>query len=100
MFLCAVLAINSECDNQLISKRSRILFLVGVLFNMPLIFIYPMVLTTFPAIPLGIVNAGLHLNLSIGWGLQWFTLRKMCRAYYPRIDPDWLEIQNRVFKKK
>jgi hypothetical protein len=97
MYLVAIMFVNTECDDAIIPTKIRGLFMFGVHFNMPLILIYPLALSFFPWISLGFINACLHFNLTIAWGLQWFTLRQMCNLYYPKQDPDWLKMQASIF---
>jgi len=57
----------------------RLMFYVGFLSNSPLLPIYP-VLVQYTQLPLGVVNAILHLNLTLSWGMQGLCLHHFCKA--------------------
>ena len=92
----------------LVDPTHRLTVIIGALFISPLIVIYPMarsygtrrcwlfVVSSIllriqltlccccveaPGVPLGVVNALLHGCLTIGWGMQWYGLEKVCVAY-------------------
>ena len=52
-----------------LSRKVRVCFYVGFLGNAPLLAIYPF-LVQYTNLPLGVVNALLHSNLTMAWGLQ------------------------------
>mmetsp|Transcript_37640 Transcript_37640/g.48692 ORF Transcript_37640/g.48692 Transcript_37640/m.48692 type:complete len:434 (+) Transcript_37640:104-1405(+) len=88
MHVAAVFIANYNCDLQpyqnrkhLVNPKYRSIFLIGLFLNMPLIIIYPLVLSYYPNLSLGFVNAGLHSCLATAWGMQWYSLKGYCIAY-------------------
>lgn len=57
----------------------RLMFYVGFLSNSPLLPVYPL-LVQYTQLPLGIVNAILHVNLTLSWGMQGLCLHHFCKA--------------------
>lgn len=61
-------------------KRSyRYMFYIGFALNAPLLPSYPQLVQN-TNLSLGQVNALLHLNLTIAWGLQAISLHHFCKA--------------------
>jgi hypothetical protein len=93
--IAAVLAANGACDAApkggsgapRLSRRARLLVLVGIFFNMPLLGLYPVVLSQAPWLGEGTLNCGLHCWLTVAWGLQWWSLKQVCTAYGPDRPP-------------
>jgi len=57
----------------------RRMFYIGFFGNAPLMVIYPL-LVQYTLLPLGVVNALLHLNLTISWSMQAMSLHHFCMA--------------------
>ena len=72
--------------HSVVSKPIRILLLVAMLLNAPLIIVYPLILSYFPEMPLGYINCFLHCWLTVAWGLQYWTLKQYCIAYESNIS--------------
>lgn len=56
-----------------IPRKLRIAFYIGFFLNAPLLPSYPL-LVQYTNLPLGVVNALMHANLTVAWGMQaWST---------------------------
>lgn len=62
-----------------ITRKVRILFYIGFALNAPLLPLYP-IYVQYTNLSLGVVNALLHLNLTVAWGLQSWSLYQICLA--------------------
>jgi hypothetical protein len=62
-----------------ITRNVRILFYIGFILNAPLLPLYPL-FVQYTNLPLGVVNAILHMNLTFAWGLQAWSLYRICLA--------------------
>lgn len=62
-----------------IKLKHRLMFCFSFLSNAPLLPVYPL-LVQHTKLPLGVVNALLHLNLTLSWGMQGLCLRHFCKA--------------------
>lgn len=62
-----------------ITRKVRILFYIGFILNAPLLPLYP-IFVQYTNLPLGVVNAILHTNLTLAWGLQAWSLYRICLA--------------------
>jgi hypothetical protein len=60
-----------------IPKSTRYIFYLGFMLNAPLLPLYPY-LIHHTTLTLGAVNALLHLNLTISWGMQAMSLYQIC----------------------
>ena len=60
-----------------IPKSTRYIFYYGFILNAPLLPLYPY-LIHHTTLTLGAVNALLHLNLTISWGMQAISLYQIC----------------------
>lgn len=78
---CAIegLAKVSDLVSGSVKLFYRILFYVGFIGNSPLLPAYPL-LIQYTTLPLGVVNAMLHLNLTFSWGMQAMCLHHFCEA--------------------
>jgi len=78
-----------EGDHQTprLTRSARGLVFLGIFFNMPLLGMYPLVLSHFPHVGEGTLNSGLHCWLAVAWGLQWWSLKQVCLAYGPDRPP-------------
>lgn len=71
--------IGIDLASDAVLKKYRIMFYVGFFLNAPLLPGYPL-LVQFTSLSLGVVNALLHLNLTISWSLQACSLIHFCQA--------------------
>jgi len=78
---CAIEAKSKVSDrvSSAVKIPFRIMFYVGFLSNAPLLPVYPL-LVQYTQLSLGVVNALLHLNLTLSWGMQAFCLHHFCKA--------------------
>lgn len=65
--------------NQFIRRNFRYMHYIGFLLNAPLLPSYP-AFVQYTSLPLGVVNAILHTNLTLAWGMQALSLRHFCKA--------------------
>lgn len=63
-----------------IRRLFRCMFYVGFALNAPLLPSYPCFIQ-YTSLSLGVVNAILHLNLTLAWGMQALSLRHFCQAF-------------------
>merc|ERR1712038_174600 len=61
----------------IIPRKLRILFYVGFILNAPLLPSYPC-LVQYTNLSLGVVNALLHTNLTLAWGMQAWSVYHIC----------------------
>jgi hypothetical protein len=66
--------------HQAIRRLIRGMFYVGFALNAPLLPSYPCFIQ-YTSLSLGVVNAILHLNLTLAWGMQASSLRHICQAF-------------------
>lgn len=78
---------NGAKDEPRLTRSARGLVFLGIFFNMPLLGMYPLVLSQFPLVGEGTLNSGLHCWLTMAWGLQWWSLKQVCLAYGPDRPP-------------
>lgn len=69
----------SDCVSSAVKIRYRLMFYIGFLSNAPLLPLYPL-LVHYTQLSLGAVNALLHLNLTLSWGMQAVCLHHFCMA--------------------
>lgn len=62
-----------------IRRGYRYMFYIGFLLNVPLLPSYPC-LVQYTSLSLGMVNAILHMNLTLAWGMQAWGMRHFCQA--------------------
>jgi len=62
-----------------IRRGSRYMFYIGFFLNAPLLPSYPC-FVQYTSLSLGVVNALLHMNLTLAWGMQALSLRQFCKA--------------------
>ena len=62
-----------------IRVRYRLMFYIGFLLNAPLLFIYPLAVQ-YTSLSLGTINAMLHSNLCLAWGMQAMSLHHIAKA--------------------
>jgi len=81
---CAIESISKVSDfvSGSVKLFYRILFYVGFIGNSPLLPAYPL-LVQYTELPLGVVNAMLHLNLTLSWGMQALCLHHPVRRGRP-----------------
>ena len=60
-----------------IPKKLRILFYIGFMLNAPLLPSYPC-FVQYTNLSLGVVNALLHTNLTLAWGMQAWSIYHIC----------------------
>lgn len=63
-----------------IRRWFRCMFYIGFALNAPLLPSYPCYIQ-YTSLSLGVVNAILHLNLTLAWGMQALSLRHICQAF-------------------
>lgn len=68
---------SDKWDPTTIPKSTRYIFYYGFILNAPLLPLYPY-LIHHTTLTLGAVNALLHLNLTISWGMQAISLYQIC----------------------
>ena len=62
-----------------IQRGYRYIFYIGFFLNAPLLPTYP-AFVQYTSLSLGMVNAIMHMNLTIAWGMQAWSLRHVCQA--------------------
>lgn len=62
-----------------VPKMYRYSYIIGFILNAPLLPSYPL-FVQYTQLPLGIVNALLHTNLTFAWGMQSVGLYRICAA--------------------
>ena len=65
---------------QSITHKVRCIFYIGFFLNAPLLPTYPFYVQ-HTSLSLGVVNALLHLNLTVAWGMQAKSLCLFCKAF-------------------
>mmetsp|Transcript_11060 Transcript_11060/g.20668 ORF Transcript_11060/g.20668 Transcript_11060/m.20668 type:complete len:322 (-) Transcript_11060:327-1292(-) len=63
-----------------IRRWFRYMFYIGFALNAPLLPSYPCYIQ-YTSLSLGVVNAILHSNLTLAWGMQALSLRHFCQAF-------------------
>mmetsp|Transcript_20225 Transcript_20225/g.29780 ORF Transcript_20225/g.29780 Transcript_20225/m.29780 type:complete len:374 (-) Transcript_20225:106-1227(-) len=71
--------VNPSAMIKAIKRSYRYTFYIGLFLNAPLLPSYPQLVQN-TNLSLGQVNALLHLNLTIAWGMQAISLRHFCTA--------------------
>merc|ERR1712038_2066326 len=66
-----------SATTTLVSRRVRTFFYVGFILNAPLLPSYPC-LVQYTNLSLGVVNALLHTNLTLAWGMQTWSVYHIC----------------------
>jgi hypothetical protein len=62
-----------------IGRTFRIMYYAGFALNAPLLPSYPL-LVQYTNLSLGVVNAIMHMNLTVAWGMQALTVYHVCKA--------------------
>lgn len=88
--------INGDHRAPRLTRSARGLVFLGIFFNMPLLGMYPLVLSQFSLVGEGTLNSGLHCWLTVAWGLQWWSLKQVCLAYGPDRPPQPLAATNKA----
>merc|ERR1711871_1070448 len=83
LYVTSVWISNWKLDGTLTTLRDKVMLIVSVYLNAPLIVIYPLVLSYIPQLSFGALNATLHAWLTVAWGLQWWYFQRVCKAYFP-----------------
>ena len=65
--------------NQSLLNVGKILLMVGIYLNAPLLPLYPQLVSL--NLDLGTINAILHSWLAVAWGLQFWGLRNFCKVF-------------------
>lgn len=68
-----------DCVADAIRVKYRLMFYAGFLLNAPLLFMYPLAVQYTP-LSLGTINALLHSNLCLAWGMQAVSLHHIAKA--------------------
>jgi hypothetical protein len=65
---------------ELVKKGYRLCIIIGFFLNAPLLPMYPL-MVQYTSLSLGVVNALLHLNLTLAWGLQAIGIHHFCKRF-------------------
>lgn len=71
--------INTNTSAKEVRRWYRYMFYIGFILNVPLLPSYPC-FVQYTSLSLGMVNAILHMNLTLAWGMQAWGMRHFCQA--------------------
>eukprot|EP00553_Chaetoceros_curvisetus_P013469 CAMPEP_0204641176 /NCGR_PEP_ID=MMETSP0717-20131115/50281_1 /ASSEMBLY_ACC=CAM_ASM_000666 /TAXON_ID=230516 /ORGANISM="Chaetoceros curvisetus" /LENGTH=378 /DNA_ID=CAMNT_0051661787 /DNA_START=97 /DNA_END=1233 /DNA_ORIENTATION=- len=63
-----------------VKRNYRYMFYIGFFLNAPLLPVYP-ALVQYTNLSTGVINAILHLNLTVAWGMQFLSLHHLCKVF-------------------
>lgn len=72
---------------ELVKKGYRLCIIIGFFLNAPLLPMYPL-MVQYTSLSLGVVNALLHLNLTLAWGLQAIGIHHFCNRFNVTTEND------------
>merc|ERR550539_461987 len=85
-------------DYMDITRKVRILYYIGFMLNAPLLPSYPC-LVQYTNLSLGVVNALLHTNLTLAWGMQAWSIYNICLVM-KQDENRFYQETNRFFQDK